>query len=614
MRSFWYRFIPPVAVILLALALDAFGPPGVRPILVLAVLFGMWPIAADILSEAVSRRRISLEVPVAVTIIIMLAVGSARSAGIFVVLILIGQSFKEFIVWRVRRSVESIAEALPNTAVVSRGGTTVEVKISDIIKGETVILKPGSRVPVDGVLAADSGSFDESVVTGESRSVDKKRGDKLVAGAVNAGGYAEMEATEISANSTLAQVRRLVNEAQAKAAPLSRFTDVYALVTVIAAVLLCVALYLVRRDLLQALALWIALVPVIFAVIVPVSTTLGISVLARRGVLIKNAEAVENLTKIDTIAFDKTGTLTKGRPEVVSVVPAPDIDAAELLDLAACVERLSEHPLAAAIVRRATAAGRPVIRSSESQVFRGRGITAACGARRISVGSRVYFDEAGVAFPPALLQAADQGERNGGTAVFCAVDGSPAGLFVIADEIREGVGSVLAGLRAMGFRLIMLTGDSRAVADKIAGDLGVTEVRAECLPQDKVRHIADLKRGGRRVAMVGDGINDAPAMAEADVGIAMGLRGVDLTLESAQTVLVKDDLSVLPQAIVSARRIFRVIRNDLVIATLIHAVGAVFVVAGVIGILGSAVIHQISSVVILLNTSRLFRLMREPRR
>ncbi len=606
MRSLWLRFAPPIVVIVLILALELAGASYWRTVLVLAVLFGIWPIAADILAEAVKRRRISLEAPVAVTIVIMLAVGSVRSAAVFVLLILVGQAFKEYIVWRVQRSVESIAEALPDTAHVRSDGAEVEVKISDIAAGQTVILKAGSRAPVDGILTVDLASFDESVVTGESRPVEKKRGDKLMAGAINAGGYAEMEASGTSENSTIAQVRRLVREAQSKAAPLSRFTDAYALATVVVAILLCLVLYLISHDLLRTLALWIALVPVIFAIIVPVSTTLGISVLAKRGILIKNAEAVENLTKVDTIAFDKTGTLTKGRPEVVGVSAAPGYDEADILKHAACVERLSEHPLAAAIVRRAGTAD-AALKAAEPEIFRGRGITAVCGDRRVSVGSRAFLAEAGVNIPAELAAAASAGEDGGGTAVFCAVDGAAAGLFVIADAVRPGIREVLDRLRGLGFRLVMITGDGARVAGAIAGSLGIEEVRAECLPQDKVRHIADLKKAGRRVAMVGDGINDAPALAEADVGIAMGLRGTDLTLESAQTVLVKDDLAVLPVAILASRRIFRVIRSDLYIASAIHLFGAALVAAGLVGILGSAFIHQASSVIILLNTFGLLR-------
>ncbi|HTM68851.1 MAG TPA: cation-translocating P-type ATPase [Candidatus Binatia bacterium] len=614
MRKTLLRYVIPSLLVLVALAADLAYPPVGRPLLVASALVGLLPLAGQVAAEFRKNKRIDLGLPVVLTIVILLAFGQLKTAAIFVLLILLGGLFKDYIVWKVQRSVEGIAQALPDTALVRAGGGTREAKIADIARGDIVILKAGSRVPVDGTLLTESASFDESVVTGESRPVPKKKGDALVAGAIDLSEYAEMEASGTSATSTIAQVKKLVAEAQSRSAPLSKFTTRYAEATVVVTIVLCVVLFIATRDVLQALALWIALVPVVFAIIVPVSTTLGISLLARRGVLIKNAEAVENLTKIDTIVFDKTGTLTKGDAEVVGIASAGAMDAPEALRLAAGLETFSEHHLGDAIVKKAARDGVAPAEISSPRSVKGRGIEGVHEGRRVLAGNRAFMDEAGVTLPEAVIADAAAREAQGATAVFFAVGAEVAAMFFIEDALRENARSAVAELRRMGFSLIMLTGDSEPVARKIAGELGIEEVRSRCLPQDKIARIAELKAAGRKVAMIGDGINDAPALAEAHVGIAMGLRGVDVTLESAQAVLVSDDLAALPEVIRASRRIFRTITNDLVIATAIHAVTAAFVVAGTIGVLGSTLLHQASSALVLGNTLTLFRLGKAERR
>ena len=597
-----------MAAILAAILLSAWQIPGGSFLLALSILFGLYPLAAQIFSELRKNKRIDLGLPVVITILILIFLGDLKTAGLFVFLILLGGFFKDYILWRVKESVEGISKALPNAAFVKTGGGTVEVKIEEIRKGQIVELRSGARVPVDGVLLAEHAPFDESVVTGESRPVPKKKGDRLVAGAINLGDYAEMEAAETSANSTIALVQKLVREAQSRSAPLSKFTNVYAELTVIVTVVLCATLYLATHNLIQALALWIALVPVIFAIIVPVSTTLGISILAKHGILIKSAEAVENLTKIDLIIFDKTGTLTKGKAEVTGILPVSGWDHKALLGLAASAERYSEHHLASAIVRKAEEEKVELAAAQQPKSVKGKGITALCGEKRILLGNRLFLIDSGIKIPDDILNQVLEREEAGSTAVFMAVDSSLAGVFLIADAIRENAPSVVQKLRQMGLGVMMLSGDNEKVARKIAADLGITDVRAECLPQDKIAQISGLQKSGHKVAMVGDGINDAPALAEANVGIAMGLRGVDITLESAQAVLVHDDLAVLPEVIRSSRRIFKTIKIDLFIATAIHVGTGWLVVVKMIGILGSTLMHQASSALVLLNTARLFRL------
>jgi len=605
MKKIIYAFLPLVTLAAVALILSFFSFSWINYLLITSAILGLVPLVYENFSS-LKAKRIDLGFPVLVTIIILVVLEEFRLAVIFVLLILLGQAFKEYILWRVEESVKSISKSLPDMAFVKKDREVIEVKISEIKRGDTVIIKAGSRAPVDGVLLTAGASFDESVISGESKPVTKREGDKLIAGAINLSDYVEMRAIDTSENSTIAQVHKLVKEAQLRSAPLSRFTNRYAEITTAVALVLVVLVFLVWRNVLQALALWIALVPVIFAIIVPVATTIGISLLAKRGILIKHAEALENLTKIDTIVFDKTGTLTKGSPEISEIVTFSSFDQKELLRLAASVEEYSEHHLAQPILRKAKKENIELLPVKEVHVLKGKGIVAECDKNKISIGSQEFMRESGVVIPDDVVRDVQSREEIGESAIFVAADKRLIGIIFVADKIREGAKSVLKQLEKMGFKSIILTGDNKIVANKIAKELDITEVHSELSPEDKIGFVQGFKSKNRKVVMVGDGINDAPALAEANVGIAMGLKGVDITLESAQAVLINDDLAMLPEIVNSSKATFKIIKDDLFIASTIHFLVAALVIFNVIGILGSTIFHQVSSALVLLNTMRLF--------
>ncbi len=608
MKKIVLRSLLPSLALAASLLLVALKTPWPQYILAAGILFGLYPLLSQVWNELYKNKRIDLGLPIVATIFILIYLDQQKTAGIFVFLILLGGFFKDYIIWKVKRSVEDVSESLPQTALQKTGTETVEIKISDIEKGDIIALKAGARVPVDGILHSESALFDESIVTGESRRISKKNGDRLVAGAINTGGYAEMTASETSANSTIAMVKKLVKEAQSKSAPLSRFTTLYAQVTIAVTLILCAIYYFIILDIVQVLALWIALVPVIFAIIVPVSTTLGISILSKNGILIKSAEALEDLTKIDVIAFDKTGTLTTGNPAVTKIYASPEFGEEKLLRLAASVETYSEHHLGEAVVRKAHEDKILLSPATDLKTARGRGVEGICEEYHIVLGNLGFVTGVNIFIPDEILAVAREEGTAGNSAVFMAADNKFAGAFFIEDATRKNARLVVKELRQKGFAVIMLTGDSANVANKIAKDLGIEDVRAGCLPQDKINHIINLKKESKKVAMIGDGINDAPALAEANVGIAMGLRGTDITLEAAEVIFILDDLAALPKIIKSSRKIFGTIKSSLVIATAIHFVTAGLVIEGSVGILGSTLLHQVSSLLVLLNTSRLFRL------
>lgn len=572
--------------------------------LIAAVTAGLLPLASDLLF-ALKKKTLDLGFPILITVVILLSLGHIRTAAIFVALILSGELFKEYIFERVQTSIREISHSLPDTALIKKN-TVVQVKISDIHKGDVVVIKSGSRSPVDGRLLARSASFDESVITGESKMIEKKNGDTILAGSINLGDYVEMEALDVSANSTIAQLHQLVVEAQSNNAPLSHFTTRYAEITSAVALLLTVLLFLISHNLLQSLALWIALVPMIFAIIVPVATTVGISLLAKRGILIKNPGALENLTKITTIVFDKTGTLTEGRPEVQEIIVYASLNQNDLLQLAASVEQYSEHELGKSIIKKAQERQLTLQTIIEPHVLKGQGIVATWNKKQILIGNRQLLSEFGVDIISDILNEVQNKEDQGNSAIFVAINKQLEGIIFIADQLRPEAKAAVAKLNLLGLNLVMLTGDNNRVAEKIAAAIGIGTVHAELSPQDKIRFINKYKNNKEKVAMVGDGINDAPALAGANVGIAMGLEGIELALESAGVVLVNNNLMLLPEMIVNSKRIFHIIKADLFIATAIHACAALLVVFNSIGILGSTLVHQFSSVVVLLNTMRLF--------
>lgn len=605
MKQILYKFLPLVTILIIALILSFSAISWINYLLIASIFLGLLPLILKVFSSF-KAKKIDLGFPIVITIFILLFLGQIKITAIFVLLILFGKIFEEYILWRVKESIKDISKSLPNTAFIKKQGIIEEIRISDIREGDIVIIKAGGRAPVDGLLLTKEASFDESVITGESKPVEKKEGEKIVAGAINLSDYVEMQAIDTSENSTIALVHRLVEEAQSKKAPLSHFTSRYAEITSLIALALVIAMFFIWHNILQALALWVALVPVIFAIIVPVATTIGISLLAKRGILVKNAEALENLTKVDIAVFDKTGTLTKGSPEIKEIITFSSFNQRNLLQLTASVEKYSEHHLAGPIVKRAKEDGLAFLPIKDIQILKGKGISAHYNKRKVLIGNSKLMNEFGIFISGDILTDVREKEKAGNSAIFIALDKKLIGIIFMADLLREGAKSVLTQLNKMGFKLVILTGDNKIVANNIAKELGVTEIYSELLPEDKINFIKKVKSNGGKVIMVGDGINDAPALAEANVGIAMGLRGVDITLESSQVVLINNDLTTLPEIITSSKKIFKIIRNDLYIATTIHVFTALLVIFNVIGILGSTIFHQLSSALVLLNTTRLF--------
>jgi Cu+-exporting ATPase len=513
-----------------------------------------------------------------------------EASAVITVLVLLGQVLELRARERTSGAIKALLNLAPKTARRIRSdGTDEEVSLDLIHVGDRLRVRPGEKVPVDGQVLEGRASIDESLVTGESMPVTKEAGAQVVAGAINRTGSFVMRAEKVGADTLLARIVQMVADAQRSRAPIQRLADrvsgwfVPAVIAVAAAAFAGWALAgpepRLAYALVAAVSVLIIACPCALGLATPMSIMVGVGRGAHAGILIKNAEALERFEKIDTLVVDKTGTLTEGRPAVTAVVPQAGFDDGELLRLCASLERGSEHPLADAILRAAKDRGLRLAEPAEFDSPVGKGVLGMVEGRRIAIGGARMMAEQGVDTGPLAAEAERLG-GDGATALFAAVDGRLAGLIGVADPVKASTPEAIRALKAEGVRLVMMTGDNRATARAVAERLGIDEVEAEVLPQDKARVVERLRAAGRAVAMAGDGVNDAPALAAADVGVAMGA-GADVAIESAGVTLLKGDLTGLVRARRLSRAMMRNIRQNLVFAFVYNAAG-VPIAAGVL--------------------------------
>ena len=546
-----------------------------------------------------------------------------EAAAVITVLVLLGQVLELRARSQTSGAIRSLLGLAPRTARrVRASGGDEDVALEAIQVGDRLRVRPGEKVAVDGVVVEGASAVDESMVTGEPIPVEKTAGDRVIGGTVNGTGSFVMRAERVGRETLLAQIVQMVSEAQRSRAPIQRLADLVAAWFVPAVVLVAIVTAIVWATVgpepraafavVNAVAVLIIACPCALGLATPMSIMVGTGRGATAGVLIKNAEALEVLERVDTLVVDKTGTLTEGKPRLVTAEPAGGFSETELLGLAAGIELGSEHPLAAAIVTGAEGRGLSPARADEFRSVTGKGVVGRIAGRTVALGNRRLMDDLGVAFG-SLNERAEELRRDGQTVMFVAADGRPAGLVGVADPIKPSTPEALELLRAAGLRIVMLTGDSRATAEAVARRLGITEVEAEVLPEQKIAVIKRLQAEGRKVAMAGDGVNDAPALAQAEVGIAMGT-GTDVAMQSAGVTLVKGDLRGLARARRLSQATMRSIRQNLVFAFVYNALG-VPLAAGVLypwlGILLSPIIASaamsLSSVSVIGNALRLRR-------
>ncbi|MFC0808895.1 copper-translocating P-type ATPase [Ensifer sp. P24N7] len=544
-----------------------------------------------------------------------------EAAAVITVLVLLGQVLELRAREQTGGAIRALLDLAPKTARRIRDdGTDEDVPLEAVAVGDRLRVRPGEKVPVDGALIEGRSSVDESMVTGESMPVTKEVGANLIGGTMNKTGGFVMEAGKVGRDTMLSRIVQMVAEAQRSRAPIQRLADEVSgwfVPAVIAIAIISFATWMwlgpeprFTHGLVAAVAVLIIACPCALGLATPMSIMVGVGQGARVGVLIKNAEALERFEKVDTLVVDKTGTLTEGKPKVTSVATTEGLDENELLRLAATLERASEHPLASAIVDAATERGLALGKAEDFDSPVGKGVTGSVAGRKLIIGSHRIMEEAGVDVS-ALAKEAEALRGEGATVIFVAMDGRVVGLFAIADPIKTTTPDAVQTLRSEGVRVVMLTGDNRTTANAVARKLGIEEVEAEVLPDHKSEIVARLRQEGRVVAMAGDGVNDAPALAAADVGIAMGT-GTDVAIESAGVTLLKGDLQGIARARQLSHATMRNIRQNLFFAFIYNAAG-VPIAAGVLypafGLLLSPIIAALamalSSVSVIGNSLRL---------
>ena len=567
-------------------------------IAIVGLLIGGWPIFKEAL-ENLFARRMTMELSMSIAIIAAAAISEFFTALVITLFVLIAEVLEEMTVSRGRRAIHDLLDVLPRAVAVRRAGTVAEVDADALALGDAVLVNPGGRIPVDGTVISGHSFVDQARITGESMPIEKTPGAAVFAGSINQSGALEIRAERIGRDTSYGKIIEAVEQAERSRAPVQRLADRLAGYLVYFALGAAALTYLVTRDIRSTISVVIVAGACGIAAGTPLAILGAIGRAARAGAIIKGGLFLEQLAKVNTVVLDKTGTLTYGQPEVCELVPAEGADAASLLDTAASAELRSEHPLGKAIVAHARALGR-ILREPERFGYTpGLGIDAVLGGDLVLVGNRALMRAHDIPVPAQLPACHPEA-----SAVFVARGERLLGVIAIADTTRPEASDAIAAIHAMGIKTVLLTGDSRAVGDKIARELGISEVAADLLPEDKQTRVKELVALGRTVAMVGDGINDAPALIEAQVGVAMG-SGTDVARESADVVLLGNDLLQFSQTLAIARRTRRIIWTNFAGTIGVDTVGIALAAFGLLNPLLAAFIHVASELAFILNSARL---------
>ena len=578
------------------------------PVLLVGVAVGLYPLAKIGLLDLVRERKIGTEVFVTIATVIAMLGREYVAGATLMVIILIAEFIAELNTDRARASIKALIGSVPQTALVRREGGDQIVPLDQVRVGDVVIVRAGEKIPVDGVVAGGDASVNQAPITGESIPQEKQKGATVFAGTVVELGALDIETQKVGGDTMFSRIVALVETAEESQAPVQKLADRVAAWLIPVVLLFLLGVWFVTHDLRMIITLLIFTSPAELGLATPLVIIASIARAAQAGILLKGGIYLEQLAKVRVVAFDKTGTLTVGRPAVVRVERFDDaVSEVELLRIAAAAERRSSHPLAKAVVERAEQDGGQVPEPTSFEVVRGRGIKAVIDGRPVLAGNAAHLTENGVTIP-ARAEGDDQ------TMVFVAAGGRALGVLHLADPIRPDAKASLARLKASGIqRIVMLTGDNEATARRIGAELGVDEVMADLLPDGKVEAIKRLQAGGILVAMVGDGINDAPALATADVGIAMGVAGTQAAIEAADVALMTDDIGKIADARAIARRAYRTIQQNLFVGVgIVHVLGITAALLKLIGPIEAAVLHLGPDILVFLNSVRILRMRIEP--
>ena len=571
-----------------------------------SALIGGLPLFILAAGRLIFHRDITVGVMASAAMIAAIAVGEYSAAALVVFMMSIGEWLEDFTAARADNALKELASLVPSTVTVRRNGSEVIVPIEEVTLSDVVLVRTGERIGVDGRVTTGSGSVNQAAITGESMPVEKEAGDDVFAGTVNELGAFEIQVSRLGEDTTLGQIVMLVREAQASQAPVQRIANRWARVLVPTTFAIATAVGVATQDVMRAATILVVICPCALVLATPTAVMAAIANSAKRGMLVKSGSAIEQVGKVDVVAFDKTGTLTHGKPVVQEVISLNGADSDALLRLAASAERFSEHPIGRSIVQSAESRALSLAEPADFGVQPGCGVTARIDGRQVIVGKPALLVAQAVERQAQHIARLEELEEQGYTVVSVAVDGEEAGLIALADTARSEAKNAVAELKALGIKkVIMITGDNPRVAKTISDELGLDSFYADVLPQRKLEIIRELQAEGHKVAFAGDGVNDAPALAAADVGIAMGVAGTDVALETADIGLMQDEIERVPQIISLSRRTLKVIRQNIIFSMSMNLLALVLSGFGVIGPVIGAIMHEASSLPVIANSARL---------
>lgn len=573
-----------------------------------AIILCGTPIMAGAVAALVRKHDIKADLLVSIALIASVCIGEYFAAGEVAFIMEIGKLLEDFTSNRTRRGIEDLIKLTPQTARIRRDGGETIIPAAEVAVGDVIIVLAGETIPVDGVILSGETSINQSIMTGESIPIDKKEGDIVTSGTVNQFGTFEMKVTKVCYDSSLQRMIRLAQEADANKAPIVSLADKWATWMVIAALTTSVITGLVTGEIIRAVTVLVVFCPCAFILATPTAIMAGIGNATTFGVLIRSGDALERLSKIKYIAFDKTGTLTYGKPKVTGVVSFSDHYGEEdVLRFTALAEQRSEHPLGKAILEAYIAGGGTLTDCIDFQMIAGQGVKATVEARRILAGKPELFSNAGIEMPKMVTRKAEDFYAKGATVIYMAIDEQLCGFIALADTVRPEVKPSIQRLKKANITPILLTGDNEAAAYSIASLAGIEQVKANLLPEDKMKVIADYNSRTIPICMVGDGVNDALAISTAYASVAMGGIGSDIAVESADAVLVQDDIKRLPYLFSATKKVMKKVNQNIIISLALNLVAAVLSVLGLLNPVTGALMHNCGSVFVVINAALLLK-------
>lgn len=573
----------------------------------IAIILCGVPIILEAIIGLITEFDIKADVLVSLALIASVCIGEYFAAGEVAFIMQLGSLLEDLTVAKARAGIEKLVHLTPQTARIIFGGTEKVIPAEKVRVGDILRVLPGETIPVDGIILSGETSVNQSVMTGESLPIDKTVGDEVSSGTVNQFGTFEMKAVKVGEDSSIQRMIRLVQSADADKAKIVGLADKWATWIVVIALTAAVLTWAISGEIIRAVTILVVFCPCSLVLATPTAIMAAIGNATKHGFLVREGDALERLSKVTKICFDKTGTLTYGMPKVIAVKSVSGYSEEEVYDLTAAAEQYSEHPLGKAIVRCFTESGGKLLSAEQFKMTAGRGVSANSGGKNVISGNVQFMNENTITVTEDVVNESEQYLSQGCTVIYTAVDGQLAGYLVLADTVREESRSMIERIKELGVEPVLLTGDNINAANAISEQLNITEVRSNCLPEDKLNHIDDFQKKGQAVCMIGDGINDAPALKKSDIGIAMGGVGSDIAVDAADIALVDDEVKELPHLLALSKRMMFTIKSNLSFSMLLNFAAIVLAITGILQPVIGALVHNAGSVLVIINSALLLK-------